>query len=217
MPLSVLQSRFLEAWRMSGGVNAAYHPMMEERFPKHTISVVCKDGVGWAYDHVGLHHNQANGVKLEGEVFKALPYSEIEDRLELYNDLTATGRPVKVEEIGVTGLSRRTWTSRVYVATKPPEGASAAVVSVCQWHHNFDVMDLGFVLEIVERTCPPWIVSIFEAQDPSTMQTRAKILEMIANGDFGKVPAAEMVSLSRALAQLKIRVELEAAADRGSD
>ncbi len=201
---------------MSGGVNAAYRPMIEDQFPKHTISVVCKDGVGWAYDHVGLHHNQANGVKLEGEVFKALPYGEIEDRLELYNNLTATGRPVKIEEIGITGLSRRTWTSRVYVATKPPEGASAAVVSVCQWHENCAVMDLGFVLEIIERTCPPWIVSIFEAQDPSTMQTRAKILEMIACGDFGQVPAADMVSISLALAQLKIRVELGVPSDISS-
>lgn len=200
---------------MSGGINAAYDPMIQERFVDNTISVVCKDGVGWIFDHVGRDHNEANGVKLAGAVVNALPPDQLEDRFELYNDLTGSGRPVKIEEVGITGLSRRTWTSRVYVATKPPAGASAAVVSVCQWHDNSDAMDLRFIQDLIERICPPWIVDIFEAQDPSTMQTRVKILAMIATGDFGEVPAEDMVSISLALARLKIRVELESSSDIG--
>jgi len=217
MPLNVLQSRSLESWRISGGTNASYDTMIDGRFSDHTISVVCKDGVGWVYDHVGQHHNEANGVRLEGELLHVLPCDELEDRLELYNDLTASGRPVKVEEIGITGLSRRTWTSRVYVATKPPLGATAAVVSVCQWQENHDFLDLGFVLGIVDRLCPPWIVDIFREQDPSTMQTRAKVLKMIANGDFGQMPAADTASISLALAQLKNTVELEVSSGVGLD
>lgn len=209
MSLNVLQNRFLEKWHLAGGTNAAYRSMIDGRFSDHIISVVCKDGVGWVYDHVGERHNEANGVRLEGEVFNALPPCELEDRLELYANLTTGGRPVKVEEIGITGLSRRTWTSRVYVATKPPKGASAAVIGVCEWQDKCDVLDLAFISDLAERLCPPWIVEMFDAQDPTTMLTRAKILMMLAKGDFGEVPAADMVALSLAVTQLKNSMELK--------
>lgn len=209
MSLNVLQQGFLDEWRVAGGVHAPYQPVIHGQFSDHIISVVCKDGVGWVYDHVGERHNDANGVRLEGEVAKALPVEDLEDRLALYSKVSATGKPVKVEEIGITGLSRRSWTSRVYVATEPPPGASAAVVGVCEWLDTCAVLDTDFVSTLVERRCPPWIVEMFHAQDPATMRTRAKILTMISEGDFGTVPDSDLAQLSLAVTQLKNTMELE--------
>ena len=83
MSVNVLQERFLESWQLAGGAAAGYHDLVYGQFTDHTISVVCREGVGWVYDHVGDRHNEANGVKLAGEVYNALPQLELEERLEL--------------------------------------------------------------------------------------------------------------------------------------
>ncbi|MEM7057529.1 MAG: hypothetical protein AAF557_08065 [Pseudomonadota bacterium] len=207
--LDALQERFLGTWRSVGGLAASYDSMVRGRFSEHVISVVRKEGIGWVYDHVGRKHNEANGIKLQGEVYNALPPADFEERLDLYTKLTTTSRPIKVEEIGVTGLSRRTWTSRIYVATKPPPGTSGAVVSICGWFDRCNVLELDFVLDIVDRFCPSWVSEIFQAHDPKTMQTRAKILQMISCGDFGRVSGSDLVSVSLASSHLRNSVELD--------
>ena len=215
MSLNLLQSRFLEYWRLAGGVNASYDAMIGGEFSDHVISVICKDEVGWTFDHVGCNHIKANGFRLQGEVLRALPADEVEPRLRLYNSVSSKGRPVKVEEIGVSGLSQRTWTSRIFVGTAPPPGASAAVVSVCEWLDRCDVLDRDDIRDVVAHQCPPWIVDMFKAQDPSTLRTRGKILKMIANGDFGVLSASDLAPVSVAIADLKNSVELGISSDIG--